>query len=74
MNDYPSNFDRFIGLIQLLDFQMNIEQTSNDEILQELQNQDNTYLSTIIKQNKDIIVQNEIIIKQNEEILKKLDK
>ena len=40
-------------MLQIADFQMNLEQTSNDEIMDELQKQNKSYLETIIdKQNK----------------------
>lgn len=54
------------NLCQLLDFQMNISQVSNDEIMKDLQEQDE------MLQN-EIISKLDIIIKQNKEILKKLE-
>lgn len=51
------------NICQLVDFQMNVKQISNDELLKFLEHQDNDYLKTAIEQNKKIIAQNEEIIK-----------
>lgn len=48
---------------QIESYQLNLKQTSNDELLKHLNYQDNVLLSKIIKQN-------EIIIQQNDDILK----
>ncbi len=48
-------------MLQIADFQMNLEQTSNDEIMDELQKQNKSYLETIIdKQNKILKMLSEI--------------
>ncbi len=48
-------------MLQIADFQMNLEQTSNDEIMDELQKQNKSYLETIIdKQNKILEMLSEI--------------
>lgn len=48
-------------MLQIADFQMNLEQTSNDEIMDELQKQNKPYLETIIdKQNKILEMLSEI--------------
>lgn len=55
-------FSVYLGM---LNYDMNLQQSTNDDIIAELKMQDNTYL-------KKSIEQNEIIIKQNEEIIKLL--
>lgn len=51
----PSNFDMYLGVLQLYDVLLNISQVSNDVILNELQKQNKEYLTTIIQQNETII-------------------
>lgn len=62
------------GLLQMMDFDLNVKQISNDEIFFKLEKQD----KTLEQQSKEIQKQTnyylEKIIKQNDEILKKLDK
>lgn len=62
------------GLLQMMDFDLNVKQISNDEIFFKLKKQD----KTLEQQSKEIQKQTnyylEKIIKQNDEILKKLDK
>lgn len=73
MNNYNENnfyflFGMFANFLQILDYQMNISQLSNDDLMKHLLEQDfvlddqtNNYLKKIVKQN-------DILIKQNEEI------
>jgi hypothetical protein len=61
----PSNFDMYLGVLQLYDVLLNISQVSNDVILNELQRQNKEYLTKIIEQN-------ETIIKNQKEILARL--
>lgn len=49
-------------ILQIANYQLNIEQTSNDQLMKELRNQDkildeqtNNYLKKIIEQNQEII-------------------
>lgn len=62
------------GILQMMDFDLNVKQISNDEIFLKLQKQD----KTLEQQSKEIQKQTnyylEKIIKQNDEILKKFDK
>lgn len=51
INDY----NLLLGLLQVYDLFLNLNQVSNDTILKELQNQDKIYLEKIIKQNNEII-------------------
>lgn len=51
INDY----NLLLGLLQVYDLFLNLNQVSNDTILKELQNQDKIYLEKIIEQNKEII-------------------
>lgn len=61
------------GILQMMDFDLNVKQISNDEIFFKLQKQD----KTLEQQGKEIQKQTnyylEKIIKQNDEILKKFD-
>lgn len=45
-------FDTFL---QMADFEMNIKQSSNDDIMQELQNQNKTYLEKIVENQNEIL-------------------
>ena len=49
------NYDLLFGFLQVIDLLINLSQTSNDEIMKELQVQDKEYLTKIIKQNQEII-------------------
>ena len=66
-------FTVYVGLIQMLDYSLNMNQTSNDELMKELQKQDqilddqtHKYLKKIVEQNKEIIKQNNAILKYME--------
>lgn len=61
------------NLCQLYDLNLNLNQTSNDEIMKDLQKQDKILQEQTDVYLKKIIEQNELIIKQNEEILKKME-
>lgn len=50
-----SDYNLLLGLLQVYDLFLNLNQVSNDTILKELQNQDKKYLEKIIKQNEEII-------------------
>lgn len=50
-----SNYNLLLGLLQVYDLFLNLNQVSNDTILKELQNQDKIYLEKIIEQNNEII-------------------
>ena len=52
-------------LLGILNYQENLKQISNDDLLEELRRQDNDLFSTVIKQN-------ELIIRQNREIIRML--
>ena len=61
MNNYEL-LSLIANVLQVLNFQMNLEQISNDELFKELRNQDrildeqtNIYLKKIIEQNNEII-------------------
>ena len=51
INDY----NLLLGLLQVYDLFLNLNQVSNNTILKELQNQDKIYLEKIIEQNEEII-------------------
>lgn len=52
-------------LLGILNYQENLKQISNDDLLEELRHQDNNLFSTVIKQN-------ELMIRQNREIIRML--
>mgnify|MGYP001625163463 FL=1 len=49
------DYNLLLGLLQVYDLFLNLNQVSNDTILKELQNQDKIYLEKIIEQNNEII-------------------
>lgn len=62
-NFEPMNALGVFGLyLGLMNYNLNLKQTTNDDILKELKDQAVTYLQHSIEQN-------ELIIKQNEEII-----
>lgn len=62
-NFEPMNALSVFGLyLGLMNYNLNLKQTTNDDILKELKDQAVTYLQHSIEQN-------ELIIKQNEEII-----
>lgn len=61
------NLSTLANLLQIASFLLLINEASNNKLLEELQNQDETYLDKAIKQN-------EIIIAQNKEILERINK
>lgn len=50
--DMLTMFDTFL---QVADFQMNVQQSSNDDIMRELQHQNKAYLEKIIANQEEII-------------------
>ena len=50
-----SDYNLLLGLLQVYDLFLNLNQVSNDTILKALQNQDKIYLEKIIEQNNEII-------------------
>jgi HD superfamily phosphohydrolase YqeK len=58
MNNQITTLERlgFIAdIIQVINYQLNMNQTSNDDLLQALNEQNKKYLKTIIEQNKEIL-------------------
>lgn len=55
MYQKDGNCDLLFGFLQVIDLILNVSQTSNDELMKELREQDKKYLETIVKQNKEII-------------------
>ena len=72
MNNQPSNYDLAIGFLQVFDLLLNLNQVSNDDILNELQHQDNEYLNKIIDNQLKIIEQNDKILVNQDSILQRL--
>lgn len=50
--DMLTMFDTFL---QVADFQMNVQQSSNDDIMRELQHQNKAYLEKIIANQEEIL-------------------
>ena len=50
--DMLTMFDTFL---QMADFQMNVRQSSNDDIMRELQHQNKSYLEKIIANQEEIL-------------------
>lgn len=48
-------FNVLANCFQMLDYNLNVTQTSNDVLFKELQRQNKEYLEKIIKQNEEII-------------------
>lgn len=55
MYQKDGNYDLLFGFLQVIDLILNVSQTSNDELMRELREQDKKYLETIVKQNKEIV-------------------
>ena len=53
----------FSSYLDILNYNMNLQQSTNDDIIKELKMQDNTYLKRAVEQNELIIAQNEEIIR-----------
>lgn len=66
-NHNLDNLDVLANLLQIASFLLLTGEASNNKLLEELQNQNKTYLDKAIKQN-------EIIIAQNEEIIERLER
>ena len=58
------NLDVLANLLQIASFLLLTNEASNNKLLEELQNQNKTYLDKAIKQNEMIIAQNEEIIER----------
>ena len=67
-------FTVYVGLIQMLDYSLNMNQTSNDELMKELQKQEQILDEQTHKYLKKIVEQNKEIIKQNNDILKYMER
>lgn len=55
MYQKEENYELLFGFLQVIDLILNVSQTSNDELMKELREQDKKYLETIVKQNKEIL-------------------
>lgn len=71
-NQNPSSYDLAVGFLQVFDLLLNASQTSNDELMKELQHQNSDYLEKFLHDIDTIIKQNKIIIEQNKEILMRM--
>lgn len=61
MNNQPNNYDAVMGFLQTFDVLLNLNQVSNDTLLEELQRQNKEYLEKIVRQNETIIEQNNVL-------------
>lgn len=50
--DMLTMFDTFL---QMADFQMNVQQSSNDDIMREIQHQNKVYLEKIVENQEEIL-------------------
>lgn len=80
-NEQPSNYDLAIGFLQVFDLLLNVSQSSNDDIMKELQHQNSDYLETlndklskIQQQNVALILNTDKILDNQKEILSILKK
>lgn len=65
-NNFCNSMDAlniFSSYLGILNYNMNLQQSTNDDIIKELKMQDNTYLKRAVEQNELIIAQNEEIIR-----------
>ena len=67
MKNNLESLDILANILQIASFMLLTNEASNNKLLEELQNQNKTYLDKAIKQN-------EIIIAQNEEIIARLER
>lgn len=72
MNNEPSNYDLVIGFLQVFDLLLNVSQSSNDDIMKQLQKQDKEYLEKIVSNQLKIIEQNDKILSNQDIILTRL--
>lgn len=61
-NNFYYLLSNLANILQIANFQMNVQEINNNELMKYLQHQDNDYLKAIVEQN-------ELIIKQNKEII-----
>lgn len=79
-NNFLFNLNYIANLCQLLDFQINVSQLSNDDLMKHLLEQDKVLneekdlLNNQIKEYlKELISQNKTIIEQNNEIIRLIE-
>lgn len=69
MNNQEFNSEKLLTilgtLLGILNYQENLKQISNDDLLEELKHQDDEFFATVIRQN-------ELMIRQNREIIRML--
>ena len=54
-NQNPSSYDLAVGFLQVFDLLLNLSQTSNDELMKELQHQNKDYFEKIIANQEEIL-------------------
>ena len=55
-NQNPSSYDLAVGFLQVFDLLLNLSQTSNDELMKELQHQNKDYFEKIIANQEEILI------------------
>lgn len=73
-DDFFNRWAIITGIIQFMDYGLNIQQVDNDTLLQHLQKQDRILENQTRELQKQTNEYLEKIVEQNEEILKKIDK
>lgn len=54
-DDFIAKLGIIANILQVANYNENIQQTSNDELMKKLEMQDSIYLQTIVLQNNEII-------------------
>ena len=54
-NNFWKTLDRLSDILQILNYEMLLEDSNNNDLLRYLQHQDNDLLSKIIEQNEEIL-------------------
>lgn len=65
MNENQEGIRRIADVLQIGSFLMNLEQSSNDDILQELEKQDNIYFKKILENQEKILEKLDKIVSGN---------
>ena len=72
--DFFNTFAIVTGIIQILDYNLNVKQISNDEIFKELQKQNKVLEGQSLELQKQTNLYLEKIVEQNDEIISFLKK
>lgn len=72
--DFFNTFAIVTGILQILDYNLNVKQISNDEIFKKLQKQDKVLEDQTLELQKQTNLYLEKIVSQNDEIISFLKK